>query len=132
MHGNLCCMSSCSKHHGVWHWSVWRHQSSSILFFKFQVCLDIFGTPSAPTYLILQSQTTFGAMSKVRYTKHILQMVMTWVSKFRSLFKGSIRKHYCVLLLYFHCIYSSIRVCSNVVVTYNLSYSTTNVYHEFS
>ena len=46
-------------------------------FFKFQKCSNVFGTPSAPTHMILQSQTTFWAVAKLRYTKHILQMLMT-------------------------------------------------------
>jgi len=77
MRGNLCRMSIFSKHCGAWCCSLWRHRSSGRLFFKFQARSNIFGTPSGPTYLILQSQTTFRAMSKVRYTKHILQMLMT-------------------------------------------------------
>ena len=76
--------------------------------FQFKICSDIFGTPSAPTHLILQNQTTtFGVTSKVRYTKRILQMLMTWDSKFRNLFRGSIKKCYGVLQLPFHCSCSS-------------------------
>jgi hypothetical protein len=46
--------------------------------FKFQIPSGISGTPGPPTCLILQYLAiSFGGKLKVKYTEHILQMLMT-------------------------------------------------------
>lgn len=80
---------------------------------------DITGLPA---HLILQHQTTsFGAISKARYTKHILPILMTQNSKFRSAFERSPRK--CYKLLEYPLQWHRNSVLNNTAVTYKVSYS---------
>ena len=74
LHGNLCSVSSCSKHHFAWWRSAWKHRVRS---FKQS---GVSGTTDTgpPASLILKHQTTwFRATSEVRCTKHVLSILMT-------------------------------------------------------
>jgi hypothetical protein len=48
LHGNLCCMSSCTKHHCAWQQSVWKCRLVGKLVFKLQMLSDVIGAPDPP------------------------------------------------------------------------------------
>lgn len=75
LHGNLCCVSSCSKHHCARWQSVWKRRLAGKLFFKFLIWSHVSGAHGA--CLILQHHNTAsGATSKESHTKCILPILM--------------------------------------------------------
>ena len=88
-------------------------------------------SPGPPARLTLQYQaTSTGATSKARYKKHVLPILLTQNREFLSVFKGSPRKCYNVLLQPCHRDCRS--VLNDVVVAYRVSCTTSNDPEEFS
>jgi len=78
LHRNLCCVSSCYKHHFVWWRSGWKRHSAGKLVSEFQLLSGFSGAPQPPGTLLLQYQaTSFGATSKARYMKYALPKLIT-------------------------------------------------------
>ena len=88
-------------------------------------------SPGPPARLTIQYQTTYsGAALKVRYTKHVLPLLLTYKSILWCVFRESPWKCYNVWWQLFH------RDCRSVMndmkVNYEVSYSNNNDWDEFS
>ena len=99
LHGNLCCVSSCSKHHCVW-WVSTEALLSGQTIFKFHILHGISGVSGLPTCLILHEKiTSLGATSKERQTKHTWPVLIIYNSECNSIFnpgevvRGIFRPH---------------------------------------
>lgn len=89
LHGNLSCLSSCSKYHCAWRWSVLKHCLVGKLLpnFKYHQVFPMYLTCPLASLLL-----PLGAIWKARYMGHVLPVLMTYKSEFRTIFKRSLKK----------------------------------------
>jgi hypothetical protein len=77
LHGNLSCVSICSKHHCALWRSVWKRHLADKLVSEFQIPSGVSGAPERPAIQILLYQATSpGATSIARYMKHALPIFL--------------------------------------------------------